>query len=1075
MKNYLVYIVSYLLCICMARQTNLLEGLLKNKNAESQTSENTEKKAPIKIQDDLTQNRKTETLIMSQEFLYFKYSDVNYFLNKLSFVKNMIKIYNANEEFPNMNQSMCGEAVCNNYFMEVTNFSLGRAKINKLPIILLVAGLHGNESLGITALMHFLDRAPFLYKFSDQWFRILNNVRFVVVPFANISGFFSEKPEEKIIVNSKPLYIDPKEDFNWKNNQECFRTNTTEFLFRLQQRYMITAALVFTGGSSQIVYPMQPDQGNQKKPSDEKKMFKFVSQMVIEGSRPAFNSAITYSKYRAIGLEDLQSSNKYLMWLNGATMMPNEANVLCFANNKKFKERYVYPTDKSNRVFALEISLEKSLRPKTSLGKIMGVINEQENFNENYGPLVRTFKMIQFFTFAVRPAVEIKSVQNIQGDKLSRLQMDVRGCKVIDEIKFLNYPIASPVFKSENNSEYLKNIATVEILYSYRKLQQDDKSLKSLNPQFSLFCDREQYKLEAGKKYNTLLVQQKNEVEEIEWNKQFLPSLGFPRVTLWNIDLTVPEISKSFEKFHDEVLMIYNDILTFSIGSFFPLTLEYEHEDNYIHLKFDKSQIIRNQISESDSEDIASEFGITNIRERLQYSKRFNTMIDDMSKFWTSIRLSTDQMVGRDNFIEPLNESEKKMLTQDLKMAKMKQEDVDKLFPIENSLSAFSDIASKTDGSTKFDGFHVSLVTSTKACYSYFINLVGSRGIIRIIQKSENKEVNMSNFLSALKKAFVSFEDFRLSGEIMFYNPLTMNQNGKSFSNKIIDAGAFKQMHPLKAFKLWNSGMFCSTLEQTETNRTSFSPEMVKKGRQNEYFRSHPDFYGLTLEFSQKDPNKLLLTLLVESAKPKGKYILHNKAQIFELKRLKGDRLIKVDHVDKPLKLARYQTTLDYEQVFFIGMMLKLFDEQDNELVFDCFLENLSLLKNVETQFRDYMEILFQVMEPDLFDHFFNGVELKSKTDEAEGEQKSQEEEEEEEEEDTDYSSKSSSNLVFSVVLILFLLIILGMTLYLVYVKLVKPATANEPAPEQTLQMQIVQEPDTEAKSDTNLANNPES
>ena len=1043
---------SLLLCFSMSTQNRILS------DASDQTvKDQGAQKEPVLVEDNLEANRKSESLLSDQEFHYFEFNDLTYFLNKLMLVRNLIKIYSTADEFPDMNQSLCGEAVCKNYFMEVANFSLGRARINRLPVILLVAGLNGDETLGISTLVHFLDRVAFLNQHSDDWFRIFNSVRFVVVPFANVSGFAVNKPHEKVRINGKNAFIDPKTDFNWKNKDACFRTATAEMLFRIQQRYLVTAALVFSGGESQIVYPMQPSPSNRKQQSSEKPALEFAAQVLAQVAKPTQASSASYSKYRVTGLESLSRASDYLMWLYGASEVPGEAKLLCFSKNKKFRDRYAHPTQSSNRVFALEVSLERSVRPKAPLGRLGGIINGINDAPEDFGSVVRTFRMIKSFAMIVRPFAEVSEVRKYPAEKTVKLEVGLSGCVKVADISFLNHKEISPQLEIGDRKMSDKPEAKFKLLYNFGGINKPETMSTPVDLRFGVTCDSEIYRLASKSKPISLLVRQKTQPETFEWNKQYIENLQFGQITLSNVNLSLITHVRAFGKFYNEMTMVYNDVLAFSLGPYFPMTLQYDHEDSYVHLKFDSSRIAAPP-EEADSRDIAGELGITNIRGRLRHSEVFNRLVGDMKEYWLSINLSTQRNVGRDNFVKPLTPLEQHLLNFDLEISSMTRDDINRRFGVTDDYLRNYSIAKKVDGTSRFENFHLLMIRSSRACFNYFMNLVGSRGTVRVIRKSKDRNVVMSNFLKSLAEMFRTYLDFHLSGEIMFYNPLTMGPGAASASNYVVDSDAFKKMAPIRAFKLWNSGVLCTSLEQTMTIKTTFDADLVRRARQSEYFRAHPDFYGISLEVPPSDPSKVLLRLLVESERPRDKYVLHNKAQAFELVRTDKDELVRIEGLAEPVKLAKYQLLLEYEEVQFIGTILKLFDKSGQQLLFDCFLENMSLVASVKNRFTTYMGILRQVMEPRLFEHFYNGAPIL-----PEAPIRSQQvvsEETEIEEHVTQRKDSNITNWIYVVIWVMLLLILVGTVYYMVRLNYFQKNSSDD-NPEQTLTMQIAvdQEP----------------
>ena len=991
-------------------------------------SENESTKSEI-----IARNVKADYWTENKAFSYFDYSDVNYFLNRLVSVRNLIKVFRARDEFKDMNQSLCGKSICQNYFMEVANFGMGRARVNQLPVILLVAGLHGDEAIGISALMHFLDRMATIYKVSPDWFRILNSVRFVVVPFANISGFSRGSDEEKVLYRGRHKYFNVKEDFNWRNESQCLLTATSELLFHIQQRYLVTAALVFTAGKNEIVYPSHPVYPAH--PAPEKAAFEFVAKELAKAAEPprSKSRSVYHSHYSVTGLETREHPNRYLMWLYGASENPDEARVLCFAKNKNFQYRFKYPTANSNRTFALEISLERSDRPRLSLGNEKGILY---NLSKDFGPVVRVFNIIKRFAQLVQPTARVDSVQNDSETNASQVALSIKGCEEVSEVKFLDQLDANPKYELSPRTEPGSD-PVVMLHYDFAKHS------RWVDIGVGLVCDRPVYQSSSDGSPVSLLVRQKNRTATIEQNKQYLKALQLTSLTVWHIDREQPKQIKSFVKFPDEVLMVENDVLTLSIGTFFPMLLEYDHDGGFVHLKYDQSQISR-PAGDEEERDWVSEVGITNIRASLRRSTAFNQLAKDLFTYQSTMVLSTSREVGRDNFVKPLTAQEEALVRHDLEFSSMTQTQINEQFPITDFLEQRNDIRNRVDPSNHNKDFQASVNYSARACYDYFLDLIGSRGIVRVFRKSKQKGFKPSNVMAAIAEAFQKYRSFHLGGEIMLYNRNTMELESNALDDGLVDPDEFRAESPVAAFKLWNSGLFCSSLEQTITDNLNVPETLAARARESGYFQTRPVFYAISVQRSTRDPTKVVIKLLVDSTLVRGHYVLHNKSEDIRLDRAKTDRAIRVGGVHRPIRLAKYWAELEYAKVQFIGSMLKLFDEDGRRLVFDCFLENYTLHRTIQNQFKNFVSIVKQVLEPDMFEHFYNGVPLEDPLDADLDEVSEQESELTSEELDEDefhqiHSRQSASNLIFSVMLILFVFILIIIGGFFVYVRFIKP------------------------------------
>lgn len=91
----------------------------------------------------------------------------------------------------------------------MADFERGESFVSNLPTVFLLAGIHGNEVTGTNVLYHLLSI------FKEEYFRnaeladLLLNVRLLIMPTSNVSGFDRVTREEVW----PDHHIDPNRDF----------------------------------------------------------------------------------------------------------------------------------------------------------------------------------------------------------------------------------------------------------------------------------------------------------------------------------------------------------------------------------------------------------------------------------------------------------------------------------------------------------------------------------------------------------------------------------------------------------------------------------------------------------------------------------------------------------------------------------------------------------------------------------------------------------------------------------------------------------------------------------------------
>lgn len=143
---------------------------------------------------------------------------------------------------------MNGAAVmggCRTPILKITNWDHDTIKIRELPQVLFIAGLHGDEGVGIYTLIEMVKYISDNY---DSLRGILAQRMIIIVPFANAQGFANGTAFEKVGGGTE---VDPEKDFPFMN-ENCFNTSTAKIIDQLYRRQLIISTLVFKSGGSKI-------------------------------------------------------------------------------------------------------------------------------------------------------------------------------------------------------------------------------------------------------------------------------------------------------------------------------------------------------------------------------------------------------------------------------------------------------------------------------------------------------------------------------------------------------------------------------------------------------------------------------------------------------------------------------------------------------------------------------------------------------------------------------------------------------------------------------------------------------
>lgn len=159
------------------------------------------------------------------------------------------------KRYPGLSGNKCGEETCKTSIFEVTNHMNGEAVLKKLPTVLLLGGFGGRDTLGMNVLMRLLELLPKVYTNEKEWYRILNNVRLLVIPVVNMQGLSEKCDGERVSSMKKRVEIDPGFDFNLKPEGYCYQGFVSQMLNQLHHDYLIVGGLVLSQGKSAVMYP----------------------------------------------------------------------------------------------------------------------------------------------------------------------------------------------------------------------------------------------------------------------------------------------------------------------------------------------------------------------------------------------------------------------------------------------------------------------------------------------------------------------------------------------------------------------------------------------------------------------------------------------------------------------------------------------------------------------------------------------------------------------------------------------------------------------------------------------------
>jgi hypothetical protein len=450
------------------------------------------------------------------------YTSVNYAkvirmvdnLKKSPLYDKLFKVMDGFQTYKINQIPMCGEHPCQNPVVEVTDFTQGEEVVRSLPIVLLVAGFHGDEIVGTNALYYLIKFINSYYINRSDLKSLLMNVRLVIAPMINVNGFYNFKRAETINTKKSSTEEDPNRDFPYDQPEgnKCFVTSTARLLNAIFRENIIVGCLTFHGGDNSISYPwgnfahkLQPISGDQVAFSNVAKILQTVAGQ---------NSELFVDKYKIGSLHDVvyDVHGGFEDWGYGASFDSNNINKNCQVRKSSsfhLSKNEIQYNEVSNKAFLFLIEAGLNKRPEDhNLGNDSSLINASYHGN-GWGHVTRNIHLALKFASIVGPHLTIDSLKYAN---YLDVYISVYGCLHIDEISVdgLNGKILRQKYNAKANTFDVifriidKKAIYHEIIFNLSCDKNWGKGFKGQNPQSHLVRSRTDSTYSVNYKNNTL-------------------------------------------------------------------------------------------------------------------------------------------------------------------------------------------------------------------------------------------------------------------------------------------------------------------------------------------------------------------------------------------------------------------------------------------------------------------------------------------------------------------------------------------------------------------------------------------
>lgn len=355
-------------------------------------------------------------------------------LQRSQFYGKLFKVYEGFSTYHIHPVPKCGESACKNPIIEITDFEQSSV-VNTLPTVLLVAGFHGDEVLGTYVLYYLIDFIEKNYLKKPFLINMLKNVRLILVPMANVNGFYNSKREETVMVNGAAKEMDPNRDFPFNQNAggHCFETSTALLLDAIFRENVVIGTLTFHGGMNSITYPWGNYAHQNEPKTNDHLAFSSVAKLLQQSAGQ--NRQMNVQTYDIGTMHHIvyDVNGGFEDWAYGASFdTPNVSKNCAVKTNVHhgITNNIKYP-DQTNRAFVYLIEAGLSKRPKDAqLGNDIGLVSESLK-RGTWGHLTRNIEVCLNFAKVVSPFVIIK---RLSFQEKLQISLKVFGCLKIDSL-----------------------------------------------------------------------------------------------------------------------------------------------------------------------------------------------------------------------------------------------------------------------------------------------------------------------------------------------------------------------------------------------------------------------------------------------------------------------------------------------------------------------------------------------------------------------------------------------------------------------------------------------------------------
>ena len=938
--------------------------------------------------------KKTKIKLKPSNYQKTAYEDMTYDdyqekIEKIITLKAIIREHVLEEKFPNLEPAQCGEAHCKTMMYDMTNHNLIDSRIESMPVLLLIGGIHGTETLGIQTLVQLIVILQKLYRKKSSVFQMLNNVRLLIIPALNMNGFYHDNDNEEVIFGKAPQLVDPNLDFNLNPKKDCFSTFSSQVIHMLYQEYIIYGSLLFSKGNFALKHPdLSLLQGTSEKFQDSEfyknisidMRFAYIYQKQSEDEKQLdeifdeqkediypdiveFNNSIKNSKNNLGKIHN----GTYIDWAFAGSEAPENMKSDCFKANNPFSEQPVKPSEYSNRAIALEIMLDKTAHPSVlkNMGNEMAFIdlsNEEAQAGIIPALIMSVFKFIEM----MNPFVSLESMSmTYNEDQEQVLNFDFLLYGVLFANKFeLNLP------KIKYQKHFINRDSGSGSLFlsiGVEAVIPKEKPLEENEPIDLRFKIENNYDMEK-KAFNTSNIVS-HHLKYFDDNQYF--QNGNKNIKVIPSDFNNFELKRVILKSLDKLLLMeqftYNSWfwiqveLYFQIGPYFPIKLDYNKETGLLRYFVIDQKVPKIDNSEK-LDDYMYESGIINSIPKGASNKYFRELLSSLSSEAKDLRLtfysdrktylcSQFQNDGLKTYkssqIEQNDEADEE--NSNLLESRDKDEKNAQNLKLDQQYNICPNFIDQKEEDVVMETNYLDFPIQKQRLLipSFLISLLNRKAQLSFTPKKDDD-----------KKHLDSGEEggqIKLNGRFVLNDPIVTDLTDTNNRPIFPDAEQLIKTPHSNLLRLSKNGLSCSSVDPSfVVNSEQIRESAIERFKEN---KGKNEFFFLYVSQKNNDPDDRVPFYLFTNSKSKtNEYLLYNKNQVFKLKK-EQNKDIEYTGKFAGNKLDIFTGHFSKDKLTLTGLYWVLFNPKLKKPVFDCFPGSAFSNLEVKSEFIIFLTI----------------------------------------------------------------------------------------------------------------------